>query len=72
MVNPAGEGDSTPLQFSCLENPMDGGAWYAAVHGVATSRTRLSNLAAEAAGHSSYGHFHSLVGLYLKPSFKLI
>ena len=43
MVNPAGEGDSTPLQFSCLENPMEGGAWYAAVHGVATSRTRLSD-----------------------------
>ena len=33
----------TPLQFSCLENPMDRGAWQAAVHGVAKSRTRLSN-----------------------------
>ena len=32
-----------PLQYSCLENPMDGGAWYAAVHGVARSRTRLSD-----------------------------
>jgi len=31
------------LQYSCLENPMDGGAWWAAVHGVAESRTRLSN-----------------------------
>ena len=30
-----GEGNGTPLQFSCLENPMDGGAWWAAVHGVA-------------------------------------
>ena len=30
-----GEGDGTPLQYSCLENPMDGGAWWAAVHGVA-------------------------------------
>ena len=37
-----GEGDGTPLQYSCLENPMDGGAWWAAVHGVVTSRTRLS------------------------------
>ena len=37
-----GEGDGTPLQYSCLENPMDGGAWWAAVHGVAESRTRLS------------------------------
>ena len=38
-----GEGDSTPLQYSCLENPMDGGAWWAAVHGVSKSRTRLSD-----------------------------
>ena len=38
-----GEGNGTPLQYSCLENPMDGGAWKAAVHGVAKSRTRLSD-----------------------------
>ena len=38
-----GEGNGTPLQYSCLENPMDGGAWWAAVHGVARSRTRLSD-----------------------------
>ena len=37
------EGNGTPLQYSCLENPMDGGAWKAAVHGVAKSRTRLSD-----------------------------
>ena len=36
-----GEGDGTPLQYSCLENPMDGGAWWAAVHGVAEGQTRL-------------------------------
>ena len=35
--------NGTPLQYPCLENPMDGGAWLAAVHGVAKSRTRLSN-----------------------------
>ena len=35
--------NGTPLQYSCLENPMDGGAWWAAVHGVAKSQTRLSN-----------------------------
>ena len=35
--------NGTPLQHSCLENPMDGGAWWAAVHGVARSRTRLSD-----------------------------
>ena len=41
-----GEGNGTPLQYSCLENPMDGGTWKAAVHGVAKSRTQLSDLAA--------------------------
>ena len=34
-----GEGNGTPLQYSCMENPMDGGAWWAAVHGVAESDT---------------------------------
>ena len=38
-----GEGNGTPLQYTCLGNPMDGGAWWAAVHGVTKSRTRLSN-----------------------------
>ena len=37
------QGNGTPLQYSCLENPMDGGAWKAAVHGVTKSQTRLSN-----------------------------
>ena len=39
----SGEGDGTPLQYSCLENPMDGGAWWAAVHGVAKNQTQLSD-----------------------------
>ena len=39
-----GEQNGTPLQYSCLENPMDGGAWWATVHGVAKSQTRLSDL----------------------------
>ena len=38
-----GEGNGNPLQYSCLENLMDGGAWWAAVHGVVKSRTRLSD-----------------------------
>ena len=38
-----GEGNGTPLQYSCLENPRDRGPWWAAVHGVAKSRTRLSD-----------------------------
>ena len=39
-----GEGNGSPLQCSCLENPRDGGAWWAAVYGVAQSRTRLERL----------------------------
>ena len=38
-----GEGSGNALQYSCLENPVDGGAWQAKVHGVAKSQTRLSN-----------------------------
>ena len=41
VIYGCGEGNGTPLQYSCLENPMDGGAWSAAVHGIARSRTRL-------------------------------
>ena len=48
-----GEGNGTPLQYSCLENLMDGGAWWAAVHGVAKSRTRLSDF-------TFTFHFHAL------------
>ena len=38
-----GEGNGNPCQYSCLENPMDGGAWWATVHGVTQSQTRLSD-----------------------------
>ena len=48
-----GEGDGTPLQYSCLENPMDRGAWWAAVHGIVKSRTRLSDF-------TFTFHFHAL------------
>ena len=47
------EGNGTPLQYSCLENPMDRGAWKAAVHGVAEGRTRLSDF-------TFTFHFHAL------------
>ena len=50
---PLGEGNGIPLQYSCLENPMDGGALWAAVHGVAQSRTQLSNF-------TFTFHFHAL------------
>ena len=42
--NVIGEGNGTPLQYSCLENPMDGGTWWATVHGVAKSQTQLKQL----------------------------
>ena len=48
-----GEGNGTLLQYSCLKNPMDGGAWWAAVHGVARSGTRLSDF-------TLFFHFHAL------------
>ena len=38
-----GEGNGNPLQYSCLENPMDRGAWQVIVHGVAKNQTQLSN-----------------------------
>ena len=47
------EGDGTPFQYSCLENPMDGGAWKTTVHGVSKSQTRLSDFT------FTY-HFHAL------------
>ena len=48
-----GEGNGNPLQYSCLENPMDGGAWCAVVHGVAKSWTQLSDF-------TFTFHFHAM------------
>ena len=58
LLNPTlgfilGEGNGTPLQYSCLENPVDGGAWWAAVHEVVKSLTRLSDF-------PFTFHFHAL------------
>ena len=53
MVDSFGEGNGTPLQYSCLENPTDRVAWWAAVCGVAKSRTRLSDF-------TFTFHFHAL------------
>ena len=47
------EGNGTPLQYTCLENPMDAGPWWAAVHGVAKSQTQLSDF-------TFIFHFHTL------------
>ena len=53
FIHGFGEGNGTQPQYSCLDNPMDGGAWSAAVHGVAKSRTRLSDF-------TFTFHFHAL------------
>ena len=53
LVKAIGEGNGTPLQYSCLENPMGRGAWWAAIRGVAKSRTRLSDF-------TFTFHFHAL------------
>ena len=47
-----GEGNGIPLQYSCLENPRDGGAWWAAIYGVAQSRTRLKRLSSSSSSSS--------------------
>ena len=46
-----GEGNGNPLQYSCLENPRDGGAWWAAISGVAQSRTRLKRLSSSSSSN---------------------
>ena len=48
-----GEGNGNPLQCSCLENPRDGGAWWAAVHGVTQSQTRLKRLSSSSSNRDS-------------------
>ena len=58
-----GEGNGNPLQGSCLENPRDGGAWWAAVYGVAQSQTRLKRLSSS----SSAGYLGSIPGLGRSP-----
>ena len=47
------EGNGTPLQYSCLENPMDGGAWWAAIYGVTQSRTQLKRLSSSSCSSST-------------------
>ena len=52
--NSTGEGNGNPLQYSCLENPWDGGAWWAAIYGVAQSRTPLKWLSSSSNSTSVY------------------
>ena len=71
-----GEGNGNPLQCSCLENPRDGGAWWAAVYGVAQSRTRLKRLSSSSSLFvtppifQACSHFKSLFWPFLQPGMK--
>ena len=56
-----GEGNGNPLQCSCLENPRDGEAWWAAIYGVAQSRTRLKRLSSSSSRH----HMNDSAQIYL-------
>ena len=60
-----GEGNGNPLWYSCLENPMNGGAWWATVHGVVKSRTRLSDLTC------TFFHFFTCIFTWIKKSLYL-
>ena len=68
-----GEGNGNPLLCSCLENPRDGGAWWAAVYGVAQSRTRLKRLSSSSSNHiyvlfyTSVQFSHSVMSDSLQP-----
>ena len=58
-----GEGNGNPLQRSCLENPRDGGAWWAAVYGVAQSQTRLKRLSSSSIlANKAHGIYNLRVG----------
>ena len=58
-----GEGNGNPLQCSCLENPRDGGAWWAAVYVVTQSRTRLKRLSSSSSNHLDMYLIKTLIGL---------
>ena len=59
-----GKGNGNPLQYYCLENPMDGGAWWATVYGVAKSRTRQSDF--------TFTFIGELITMMLYPLLKLV
>ena len=64
-----GEGNGNPLQCSCLENPRDGGAWWAAIYGLAQSRTQLKQLSSSSIPyHTTPGDFRCLMLTYLQTS----
>ena len=67
-----GAGNGNPLQYSCLENPRDGGAWWAAVYGIAQSQTWLKRLSSSSSSNIMYWHGERLmVGLVEKEDYKI-
>ena len=63
--------NGNPLQCSCLENPRDGGAWWAAVYGVAQSRTRLKGLSSVPAWPSNFPYFLQLASAFCNKDFMI-
>ena len=61
-----GEGNGNPLQYSCLENPRDGGAWWAAAYGVAQSQTRLKRLSSSSSSSVTVSNAAELYTLLVK------
>ena len=70
-----GEGNGNPLQCSCLENPRDGGAWWAAISGIAQSRTRLKWLSSSSSSHwyriTVFSWFIMIISIYISKLFLL-
>ena len=69
LVLGSGEGDGTPLQYSCLENPRDRGAWWAAVHGVAKSWTRLKRLSSSSSSICPEPNLANLLSVMRQKSY---
>ena len=65
-LSSTGEGNGNPLQCSCLENPRDGGAWWAAVYGIAQSRTRLKRLSSSSSSTTILIFFNHLTTKIMK------
>ena len=64
LLSCIGEGNGNPLQYSCLENPRDGGAWWVAVYGVAQSRTQLKRLSSSSSCFIDYAKAFDCVDHY--------
>ena len=71
-----GEGNGNPLQYSCLENPRDGGAWWAAIYAVAQSRTRLKRLSSSSSSRQHIKkqrhHFPTKIGIVKAMVFPVV